>query len=78
MRALALLLACGVGVADELYQQLAPGRIPSVGDVVADSLGAAIGIALFATFRAIRYRVREEEQQDGDHTKLSRQSPEGR
>jgi hypothetical protein len=36
-------LAALYGVSDEWHQSFVPGRFPSVGDVVADALGAAAG-----------------------------------
>jgi VanZ family protein len=41
------------GISDELHQGLTPGRTPDVMDLVADTLGAALGVAfvlLIATF----------------------------
>ena len=45
---LALLLATLYAVTDEFHQSFVPGRHPSPGDVVIDSAGAAIMLALCA------------------------------
>jgi VanZ family protein len=54
----ALLMAIGFGMVDELYQGLTPGRETSLGDVLMDTLGAAVGSALFVWHR---YRGRSGE-----------------
>ena len=46
--AISLLLAVIYGISDEIHQYYVPGRIASIGDVVADSLGALIGSFLAA------------------------------
>jgi VanZ family protein len=40
------LLALLFGVSDEVHQSFVPGRVASVGDVVADGLGAAVAAGL--------------------------------
>jgi hypothetical protein len=42
------LLAVGYGVTDEIHQSFVPGRFASVGDLVADAIGAALGAGLVA------------------------------
>jgi len=44
--ALALAIASAYGVTDELHQFLSPGRTPDPTDWAADTIGAAVGIAL--------------------------------
>ena len=46
MAALALAFSALFAVTDEIHQAFVPGRGPSVKDVLIDSVGAAIGIAL--------------------------------
>ena len=41
-------LAVAYGISDEIHQLFVPGRFASVGDLVADSLGAALGAGLVA------------------------------
>ncbi|MEW6714012.1 MAG: VanZ family protein [Nitrospirota bacterium] len=45
---ISLVFAVIYGVSDEIHQYYVPGRIASIGDVVADSLGALIGSFLAA------------------------------
>lgn len=45
---LSVVFAVIYGVSDELHQCYVPGRIASIGDVIADSLGALIGSLLAA------------------------------
>lgn len=40
-------IAAALGVFDELHQYFVPGRQASVGDALADTVGAVIGAALF-------------------------------
>lgn len=49
-------IAVGVGIAiiDELFQRTVPGRISSVYDVLADSIGLALGAFLFGRWHAGR------------------------
>lgn len=42
----AFLLTVAYGVSDELHQLYVPGRVASVGDVIADALGAGLAILL--------------------------------
>jgi VanZ family protein len=45
------------GLTDELHQAFVPGRTPSVGDVVADAAGAALGAYVaFAVVRQFQRR----------------------
>lgn len=39
------------GVLDEVHQSFVPGRFSSAGDVVADALGAALAIVVWAAWR---------------------------
>lgn len=41
------LIVSSFGVIDEWFQSFVPGRFASVGDVIANALGAAIGIGVF-------------------------------
>ncbi len=41
----AILLSTLYGVVDEVHQSFTPGRSPDVRDLVADALGAALGVA---------------------------------
>src|SRR5690606_18555072 len=41
-------LAVAYGITDEIHQAFVPGRFASVGDLVADALGAALGAGLVA------------------------------
>ncbi len=53
----AVALSLLYGISDELHQGLTPGRTPDVMDLVADTLGAALGVAfvlLIATFAVSR------------------------
>lgn len=43
---LSLVIASAYGVTDELHQFLTPGRTPDPADWAADTVGAAVGIAL--------------------------------
>jgi len=43
---IAVVVAIGYGVLDELHQGFTPGRFPSIFDVVADAVGALLGVAL--------------------------------
>ena len=52
----ALLFLAAWGVLDEWHQSFVPGRDPSAGDVVADLVGACIGVGLHAAAcRSTRY-----------------------
>lgn len=45
---LALVLAVLYGISDEWHQSFVPGRDPSLGDLLTDAIGAALGITLHA------------------------------
>jgi VanZ family protein len=55
--ALALLLAAGYGVTDEIHQMFVPGRFAELKDLYADALGAAIGIGACWAWGIIRPRA---------------------
>jgi len=42
------------GVSDEIHQIYVPGRTPDSLDVVADAVGAALGVAALASLKVIR------------------------
>ncbi len=54
---LAVLIAFGWGVLDEIHQAFVPGRSAEVLDLVADVLGASAGAALRFAVRVARRRV---------------------
>ena len=43
-----MIIAISYGVSDELHQYYVPGRVASIGDVIADSFGALLGSFLAA------------------------------
>jgi len=45
---ISLVFAVIYGISDEVHQYFVPGRIASIGDVIADSFGALIGSILAA------------------------------
>lgn len=47
----AVLVATGIGWSDELLQTLVPGRVYDLRDVVANALGAALGVVVLAAVR---------------------------
>lgn len=49
--ALAVLLSIVYGVTDEFHQSVTPDRTPDVMDVLADTLGALLGVATMLTLR---------------------------
>lgn len=50
-----VLLAVGLfGITDEFHQSWVPGRVPSLGDWIADMIGGALAIALFLGTRSYR------------------------
>ena len=53
---LALLLTVLYGVADEFHQSFVPGRTPDLMDVVADAVGASIGVAAWCLMSAFMSR----------------------
>ena len=53
-RALAAVLFCLLfGVSDEFHQSFVPGRTPDSKDLVADGVGAALGVAALAILKAV-------------------------
>jgi VanZ family protein len=54
----AVLLATMYGVFDEVHQSFTPGRSPDVRDLVADALGAAIGVAAILFLQVVAKRLR--------------------
>lgn len=44
-------LSVAYGIADEIHQGFVPGRDPSVGDVIADAVGAALAVAAISISR---------------------------
>ncbi len=47
-------------LSDEIHQAFVPGRNPSAADLAVDAIGAAVGIALFRRWRAVRVRSSDE------------------
>ena len=45
--AVVLLIACLYGISDELHQYFVPGRVASLWDVIADSIGGFLGSFVF-------------------------------
>ncbi len=56
LAAIAWALAALYGVSDEIHQLFTPGRSSDARDVIADAVGAAIGVL---AYRAVRARTRE-------------------
>ncbi len=48
----AILVATAYGVSDEFHQSFVPGRTPDILDVAADSVGAALAVAVGGAARA--------------------------
>jgi VanZ family protein len=55
---LAIALSFVYGLSDELHQSFVPNRTPDVLDVLADTLGATVGVVLMMLVRAVVERVR--------------------
>ncbi len=53
----AIVVGWGYGALDEFHQASVPGRLPSVGDWVADALGTAVGVGLFLLILRARSRA---------------------
>jgi hypothetical protein len=61
---LALAMASAYGVTDELHQFFSPGRVPDPADWAADTVGAAVGIAIVGALIAWRiHSARAEKRQ---------------
>lgn len=58
---LAILLAVLYGITDEWHQSYVPGRTPDITDVIADGIGATIGVFL-ANWILVRLRSRPVEE----------------
>lgn len=55
----AVLIAAVYGVSDEFHQSFIPGRMASVSDIVADTIGAVVGAGIVAAMSAlVRARTR--------------------
>lgn len=55
----AVLIAGVYGVSDEFHQSFIPGRLASVSDIVADTIGAVVGAGIVAAMGAlVRARTR--------------------
>lgn len=55
MLGLSFVLASLYGVSDEFHQTFVPGRTASLGDIVADVVGAALGTGIaYAVYRRLR------------------------
>ena len=56
--ATAVMLSTLYGVFDEVHQAFTPERTPDVRDLLADALGAALGVASILLLRAVVTRMR--------------------
>ena len=56
--ATAVMLSTLYGVFDEVHQAFTPDRTPDIRDLLADVLGAALGVASVLLLRAVVARVR--------------------
>jgi VanZ family protein len=54
---MAVVLTTLYGVFDEVHQAFTPGRSPDMRDLLADSLGAALGVAAMFALRATAARL---------------------
>ena len=52
----AVLLALAYGISDEIHQSFTPGRSPDVMDVVADTIGAGVGVAAVVLVASVASR----------------------
>ena len=62
--ATAVVLSIVYGVFDEMHQAFTPDRTPDVRDVLADGLGAALGVVSVLLLRAVVARVRAARARD--------------
>lgn len=49
----AFFITVSFGIADECYQSFIPGRFASVGDILANALGAFIGVGFYSCIRSL-------------------------
>jgi len=56
---LAVILVIAYGVLDEFHQHFVPGRTPDIHDVMADAVGAMLGVWLSYRFLKARFRTPE-------------------
>ena len=61
---LAVLLSTLYGAFDEVHQAFTPERSPDVRDLVADALGAAVGVSAVLILRALLSSLRGRSQRD--------------
>ena len=47
----ATLFALAYGITDEIHQRFVPGRLPELGDIVADTVGGLVGALLYSAVR---------------------------
>jgi len=51
--AAAIALSLVYGISDELHQMFTPGRSPDIRDVIADTIGAAVGVGVVGALAAL-------------------------
>lgn len=66
----AIVLATAYGCTDELHQAMVPGRTSDPFDVMADAIGAVLGVASTWAWRRAR-----EHKDHGDHSQLQGKAP---
>lgn len=64
--AIALVVTVGYGATDELHQSFVPDRAGRVDDLIVDTIGAGIGLAIAWVVLTVRARVREAGTPAGD------------